>query len=274
MVRRQPGRQQQRDTGRTSAASPRVFIDPKANEAYVADGYFNKRVAVIDMDSGKIKRYWGAYGNKPDDAPLARYDPKAPTVAAVPHAGALRGDVERRHGLRLRPSERPHPGLHEGRQVREGEAALPGHAVGRLGVGHRLLARPAAELPVRRRRRQRARLHRRPPVARGAHAASATGGRQPGSSSACTASPWTRRATSTRPRPTPGNACRSSCSRAWVRRRRARRGRRASRAGRAGKAGQVKKTFAKGREPQGSRPFSLTCPTLPPDSPYLPTLLP
>ena len=58
----------------------KVFIDPKANEAYVADGYFNKRVAVVDMDSGKIKRYWGAYGNKPDDAPIGRYDPKAPLV--------------------------------------------------------------------------------------------------------------------------------------------------------------------------------------------------
>jgi DNA-binding beta-propeller fold protein YncE len=56
----------------------KVFIDPRANEAYVADGYFNKRVAVIDMDSGQIKRYWGAYGNKPDDAPLGRYDPTAP----------------------------------------------------------------------------------------------------------------------------------------------------------------------------------------------------
>jgi hypothetical protein len=56
----------------------KIFIDAKANEAYVADGYFNKRVAVIDMDSGKIKRYWGAYGNKPDDTAIGRYDPKAP----------------------------------------------------------------------------------------------------------------------------------------------------------------------------------------------------
>jgi 6-phosphogluconolactonase (cycloisomerase 2 family) len=56
----------------------KVFIDPKANEAYVADGYFNKRVAVVDMDSGKIKRYWGAYGNKPDDTPIGRYNPKEP----------------------------------------------------------------------------------------------------------------------------------------------------------------------------------------------------
>jgi hypothetical protein len=53
----------------------KIFIDPKANEGYVSDGYLNKRVAVIDLDSGKIKRYWGAYGNKPDDAPLPRYTP-------------------------------------------------------------------------------------------------------------------------------------------------------------------------------------------------------
>ena len=68
----------------------KIFIDPKANEAYVADGYFNKRVAVVDMDSGKIKRYWGAYGNKPDDAPLPPLRSEGAAGAAVPHAGALR----------------------------------------------------------------------------------------------------------------------------------------------------------------------------------------
>lgn len=56
----------------------KIFVDAKTNEAYIADGYLNKRVAVIDGDTGKIKRYWGAYGNKPDDAPLGAYDPKAP----------------------------------------------------------------------------------------------------------------------------------------------------------------------------------------------------
>ena len=34
----------------------KIFVDPKANEAYVADGYGNKRVAVIDADTGKFKR--------------------------------------------------------------------------------------------------------------------------------------------------------------------------------------------------------------------------
>jgi DNA-binding beta-propeller fold protein YncE len=56
----------------------KVFVDPTRNEAYVADGYGNKRVAVIDADTGAFKRYWGAYGNKPDDANLGPFDPDAP----------------------------------------------------------------------------------------------------------------------------------------------------------------------------------------------------
>ncbi len=56
----------------------KIWVDPKTNEAYVADGYLNKRVAVLDADTGKMKRYWGAYGNKPDDANLGPYDPAAP----------------------------------------------------------------------------------------------------------------------------------------------------------------------------------------------------
>lgn len=55
----------------------KIWVDPKTNEAFVADGYLNKRVAVLDADTGKMKRYWGAYGNKPDDANLGPYDPKA-----------------------------------------------------------------------------------------------------------------------------------------------------------------------------------------------------
>ena len=56
----------------------KIFVDQQANEAYIADGYLNKRVAVLDADTGKMKRYWGAYGNKPDDTKLAAYDPSAP----------------------------------------------------------------------------------------------------------------------------------------------------------------------------------------------------
>lgn len=56
----------------------KVSFDAANNEAYVADGYGNKRVAVIDMDTGELKRYWGAYGNEPSDENLGAYDPDAP----------------------------------------------------------------------------------------------------------------------------------------------------------------------------------------------------
>ena len=56
----------------------KISFDPDANEAYLADGYGNKRVAVIDMDSGELKRYWGAYGNDPSDQDMGRYNPDDP----------------------------------------------------------------------------------------------------------------------------------------------------------------------------------------------------
>src|SRR5437773_3434410 len=56
----------------------KTFIDQETNEVYVADGYGNHRVIVYDADTGKYKRHWGAYGKKPDDANLGRYDPDAP----------------------------------------------------------------------------------------------------------------------------------------------------------------------------------------------------
>ena len=56
----------------------KIFIDPSANEAYVADGYGNRRVIVFDVDTGKYKRHWGAYGKTPNDLPVPAYDPAAP----------------------------------------------------------------------------------------------------------------------------------------------------------------------------------------------------
>jgi DNA-binding beta-propeller fold protein YncE len=58
----------------------KLFIDAAANELYVADGYGNKRVAVFDAETGKYKRHWGAYGNKPDDTDLGKYNPDAPVA--------------------------------------------------------------------------------------------------------------------------------------------------------------------------------------------------
>jgi DNA-binding beta-propeller fold protein YncE len=56
----------------------KTFVDKATNEVYVADGYGNHRVIVFDAETGKYKRHWGAYGNKPDDTNLGNYDPDAP----------------------------------------------------------------------------------------------------------------------------------------------------------------------------------------------------
>jgi DNA-binding beta-propeller fold protein YncE len=56
----------------------KMFVDPKTNELYVADGYGNHRVIVFDADTGKYKRHWGAYGHKPDDTDLGPYKPSDP----------------------------------------------------------------------------------------------------------------------------------------------------------------------------------------------------
>ncbi|MEX2152931.1 MAG: hypothetical protein WD825_06290 [Gemmatimonadaceae bacterium] len=58
----------------------KISFDARANEAYFSDGYGNKRVAVVDMDNGKIKRFWGAYGNVPSDSNYPRYNPDAPLI--------------------------------------------------------------------------------------------------------------------------------------------------------------------------------------------------
>ena len=46
-----------------------VFVHRKTNEAFVADGYGNRRVVVFDADTGAFKRMWGAFGNMPLDPP-------------------------------------------------------------------------------------------------------------------------------------------------------------------------------------------------------------
>lgn len=58
----------------------KISFDAEAGEVYVADGYRNRRVAVLDMDTGEIVRYWGAYGNVPVDEDPGPYDPDAPLI--------------------------------------------------------------------------------------------------------------------------------------------------------------------------------------------------
>jgi hypothetical protein len=72
------------DTDGAANGTPQVWraadmeVDPKANELYVADGYGNHRVLVVDADTGLYKRHWGAYGANPvDDAAADAVGPYA-----------------------------------------------------------------------------------------------------------------------------------------------------------------------------------------------------
>jgi DNA-binding beta-propeller fold protein YncE len=57
-----------------------IAVDPGTNEVFIADGYGNRRIIVFDGETGAYRRHWGAYGNRPDDTELGRYDPDAPVA--------------------------------------------------------------------------------------------------------------------------------------------------------------------------------------------------
>jgi len=56
-------------------------IDTASGELYIADGYRNRRVLVLDARTGAYKRHWGAYGNRPSDDKLPAYAPGQPLSA-------------------------------------------------------------------------------------------------------------------------------------------------------------------------------------------------
>ena len=53
----------------------KIYEDVSAGEMYISDGYGNRRVIVFDTESGKYKRHWGAYGDKPSDERMPAYSP-------------------------------------------------------------------------------------------------------------------------------------------------------------------------------------------------------
>jgi NHL repeat len=69
-----------------------LVLDADANEIYAADGYGNHRVAVLDADTGAIKRIWGAYGRPPTDQDLPKYNPDSPQFANPVHCVILTKD--------------------------------------------------------------------------------------------------------------------------------------------------------------------------------------
>lgn len=59
-----------------------VEVDGAANEVYVADGYYNKRVIVFDATTGAFKRMWSAFGKPPVDGDQPNLRRNAPPTEA------------------------------------------------------------------------------------------------------------------------------------------------------------------------------------------------
>jgi DNA-binding beta-propeller fold protein YncE len=73
----------------------KIFVDAEQNEAYIADGYLNTRVAVLDAATGQIKRTWTAKGNPVTADRAPRYQPgeTPPEVFRTPvHCAELAND--------------------------------------------------------------------------------------------------------------------------------------------------------------------------------------
>ena len=67
-----------------------VFVDPRTNDAFVADGYGNRRVIVLDGETGRFKRMWALSVTRPSTRRRRRRVPRRARVLQ-----------------RLRPAHRP-----------------------------------------------------------------------------------------------------------------------------------------------------------------------
>jgi len=78
-------------------------VYPKTNEVFIADGYGNRRVLVLDAETFAFKRMWGAFGKQPpptmgrgntpgDSAPVPTADSTGPEHFNSVHAVKLSND--------------------------------------------------------------------------------------------------------------------------------------------------------------------------------------
>ena len=74
-------------------------VDPETDEVYIADGYTNHRVIVVDGRTGMYRRHWGAYGQNPVDdvganalGAFIKNEPAAPHFRNPVHAVRITKD--------------------------------------------------------------------------------------------------------------------------------------------------------------------------------------
>jgi hypothetical protein len=70
-----------------------AFVYRKTNEVFIADGYGNHRVIVLDANTGTFKRMWGAFGNMPLDTPPKGPEVKPPVIPDDGSPGPQQFDI-------------------------------------------------------------------------------------------------------------------------------------------------------------------------------------
>jgi DNA-binding beta-propeller fold protein YncE len=70
-----------------------MVLEPKSNRLFVADGYGNRRVLIVDADTGKYLGHFGAYGNSPVDDTKAAAQGLWPDEATGAKPGFFRSPV-------------------------------------------------------------------------------------------------------------------------------------------------------------------------------------
>ena len=79
---------------------PTQFAEnPKTNELFIADGYLNRRIIVFDLETGKYKRMWGAYGKPPNEGLRVAPLPAASGSVTSPNFNTIHGVAVTTDGL-------------------------------------------------------------------------------------------------------------------------------------------------------------------------------
>ena len=94
-----------------------IYVYPKTNEVFVADGYVNRRVIVLDADTGKFKRMWGAYGNVPDDKASKAFVGEGPGPQQFNLVHGVKVSADGLVYVNDETDEQPHSGVHHRREI-------------------------------------------------------------------------------------------------------------------------------------------------------------
>jgi len=110
-----------------------VFVYPKTNELFVADGYGNKRIIVFDADTGAFKRMWGAFGNVPTDDP-----PPAPAATEQGGRGGRGGRADELSRIPAKEIDAKDPGPSQFSTIHGVKVSNDGHVYAADRAGKRV----------------------------------------------------------------------------------------------------------------------------------------